>query len=498
MYWGIKLNRLTILLAVFLLLTLGSGIGAAGEIYVQPGDSIQTALNNAVSGDVIILKPGIYTENIKIDKDNLVISSESRNPDDTIITAKSSDNYVISLQADNVKISGLGITGTKNSYTGIYLSGCNNCIIENNKILNNGYGIYLLNSKGNTLSNNMVTNNGEYGILLSASTNNTLSGNMASDNNGTGIHISTSDSNTLTGNNVSSNDVYGLFVCPESDDNLIYNNYFNNTVNTEIQNGVGNAYNTTKTEGKNIVGGSYLGGNFWAEPGGTGFSETAVDEDGDGIADFGYRLAQSTYSDQLPLISSSRPKQPIPPVANFKMDNSNGPAPLLVRFTDLSKNADSWSWDFESDGKIDSTEENPVHVFTTIGTYTVTLSVTNKNGAASKTAAVIVTHPVENGPGNNTTENYETGENATGADGSIGNVTKVVEAGGNGTSYNQTNDSKPGSEAADFNGGDNVDINTSSVEYALENKTDAPGFEIVYGAISLLAVFLYKKVKPRN
>lgn len=468
MYWGIKLNRLTILLAVFLLLTLGSGIGAAAEIYVQPGDSIQTALDNAVSGDVIILKPGIYTENIKIDKDNLVISSESGNPDDTIITAKSSDNHVISLQADNVKVSGLGITGTKDIYTGIYLSGCNNCIIENNKILNNGYGIYLLNSKGNTLSNNMVTNNGEYGILFSASTDNTLSGNTASDNNGTGIRISTSDGNTLTGNNVSSNDVYGLFVCPESDDNLIYNNYFNNTVNAEIQNGIGNAYNVTKTKGENIVGGSYLGGNFWAEPGGTGFSETAVDADGDGIADSEYRLAQSTYSDQLPLISSSRPQQPVPPVANFKMDSSDGPAPLSVRFTDLSENADSWSWDFESDGNIDSTEENPVHVFTTIGTYTVTLSVTNKNGTDSKTAAVIVTHPVEYDSVNNTTE------------------------------IDSQPDSQPGSEASDFNGENAVEINSSSVEYALENKTDAPGFEIVYVVVSLLAVFLYRKLKPGN
>lgn len=517
MYWGIKLNRLTILLAVFLLLTLGSGIGAAAEVYVQPGDSIQTALDNAVSSDVIILKPGIYTENIKIDKDNLVISSESGNPDDTIITAKSSDNHVISLQADNVKISGLGITGTKNGYTGIYLSECNNCIIENNKIQNNGYGIYLLNSKGNKLSNNVVTNNGEYGILLSASTNNTLSGNTASDNKDTGVHISTSDGNTLTGNNVSSNDVYGLFVCPESDDNLIYNNYFNNTANAEVQNGVGNAYNTEKTEGENIVGGPYLGGNYWAEPEGTGFSDTAVDTNGDGIVDSGYRLSQSTYSDKLPLISSSRSQQLGPPVANFEMNNSNGSAPLAVQFTDLSENADSWSWDFESDGKIDSTEENPVHVFTTMGAYTVTFSATNKNGTNSKTSAVIVTHPVMvthpvengsvNGSVNNTTEDYEAGENATGADGSSGNVSKAVEAGGNGTYYNQTEDSgisnleldsQNGSKATALNEENDSRINTSSVEYALENKTDAPGFEIIYGAVSLLAVFLYRKVKPGN
>jgi parallel beta-helix repeat protein len=539
MYWGIKLNRLAILLVVFLLITLGSGIGAAAEVYVQPGESIQTALDNAVSGDVIILKPGIYTENIKIDKNNLVISSESGNPDDTIITAKSSDNHVISLQANNVKISGLEITGTKNSYAGIYLSECNNCIIENNKILNNGYGIYLLNSKGNKLSNNVIVNNEENGILLSISANNTIFGNTASDNKDTGIHISTSDGNTLTGNNISSNDVYGLFVCPESDDNLIYNNYFNNTVNAEIQNGVGNAYNTAKTEGGNIVGGSYLGGNFWAEPEGTGFSDTAVDADGDGIADSEYRISQSIYSDQLPLISSSKPQQPGPPVANFKMNNSDGSAPLPVQFTDLSENTDSWGWDFESDGKIDSTEENPVHVFTTIGTYTVTLSATNKNGTDSKTAAVIVTHPVENSSVNNTSEDPETIENSTSANESSDNITNAgldsqsgsgaVNLNGennagintSGANFNGENDSGTNTSSSNLNtsnsnlngennagintssvnlnGEDNTGINTSSVEYALENKTDAPGFEIVYGAVSLLAVvFLYRKVKPGN
>ena len=417
MYWGIKLNRLIILLAAFLILTLGSGIGTAAEIYVQPGESIQTAVDNAISGDVIILKPGTYTENIKIDKDNLAITSESGNPDDTIITAKSSNNHVIAMQADYVKISGLEITGTKDSYAGIYLSGCNNCIIENNKILNNGHGIYLLNSKYNMLSNNRVTNNGEYGILFSTASNNTLSGNTASDNKGRGIHIGTSDGNTLSGNTMSSNGIYGLFVCPRSNYNLVYNNYFNNTVNAEIKNGLGNAYNTTKTEGTNIVGGSFLAGNFWAEPDGSGFSETAIDADGDRIADSTYRLAKSIYSDQLPLVSASRP-QPVVPVADFKMDTNTGPAPLSVQFTDLSENAVSWSWDFESDGNIDSTDENPVYMFSTPGAYTITLNVTNENGAASKTATVTVTQAIENNSADNVT-----GDNGTIDDGSNSNLT---------------------------------------------------------------------------
>ncbi len=390
MYWGIKLNRLIVLFSAFLFLTSGSGIGAAADVYVNSTDSIQTAVNNATSGDIIILKPGTYTENIEINKDNLIISSESGNPDDTIITAKNSRNHVITLQANNVKISGLGVTGTKESYTGIYLSGCNNCIIENSKIQNNGHGIYLLRSKGNTLSNNKVTNNGDYGILFSTATDNILSGNTASDNRGRGIHIGTSNGNTLSGNTISSNGVYGLFVCPKSNNNLVYNNYFNNTVNAEIRNGIGNAYHTAKTEGINIIGGPYLGGNFWAEPDGTGFSETAIDADGDGIAESSYRLSNSIYSDELPLVLASKPQQPVLPVANFKMDDKSGPAPFSVQFTDLSENAVSWSWDFESDGNIDSTDKNPVHTYTIPGKYTAKLTVSNENGTASKTLEVIV------------------------------------------------------------------------------------------------------------
>ena len=447
MYWGIKLNRLIVLLAAFLFLTLSSGIGNAAEIYVQPSDSIQTAVDSAVSGDVIILKPGAYTENIKINKDNLVISSESGNPDDTIITAKNPNDHVISVEADSVKISGLGITGTKDIYTGIYLSGCSNCIIENNKILNNGCGIYVLNSEGNTLSNNRVTNNGEYGILFSTASSNTLTGNTASENEGRGIHIGTSDSNIISGNTMSSNGVYGLFVCPKSDNNLVFNNYFNNTVNAEIGNGNGNAYSTTKTEGVNIIGGSYLGGNFWAEPAGTGFSQTAIDADGDGIADSAYRLSNSIYSDQLPLVSASAPQQPILPVANFAMNVDNGIAPLSVQFTDLSENEVSWSWDFESDGIVDSTDENPVHLFTAPGTYSITLSVNNENGVASKTAAVTVMESAEGNSSDNLDGNNETDDGTTSTDGSDSGAGENIagDTGENipensGTDYSQTED----------------------------------------------------------
>lgn len=81
--------------------------------------------------------------------------------------------------------------------------------------------------------------------------------------------------------------------------NTIYNNYLNNSKNVEDYGT--NTWNILKTEGRNIVGGLYLGGNFWASPKGDGFSETASDEDGDMIADLPYNVTETNY-DYLPLV----------------------------------------------------------------------------------------------------------------------------------------------------------------------------------------------------
>ena len=373
-------NKLIILVGIFLILALLSGIGAAAEIIVQPGNSIQAAVNNSNPGDIITIKAGTYTENVKITKGNITIRSESGNPDNTIIKSKSSTVNVLSVQADNVTISGIKAIGASGSgYSGIYLSGCNKCVIENNKLMSNGYGIYLVSSKGCTISKNMVTNNGYYGIVLGSSSGNKISGNIAS-SDARGIHIGSSDDNTITGNNVTANSAYGMYVCGLSDRNLIYNNYFNNT-NMTIKSGVGNSYNTTKTTGKNIVGGTYIGGNYWGKPDGTGFSDKAVDKDGDGISDSAYTsITSSIYSDYLPLVI---PSNPAAPDADFSSNITSGNLPLSVLFTDASTGTvTAWNWSF-GDGTY-STEKNPVHIYSAAGNYTVKLTASNTAGNDTK------------------------------------------------------------------------------------------------------------------
>lgn len=85
--------------------------------------------------------------------------------------------------------------------------------------------------------------------------------------------------------------------------------------------------------------------------------------------------------------------QPIFPVANFSSNVTEGYAPLTVKFNDMSQKATSRIWDFNGDGQLDSSNINPVYIYANPGTYTVNLTVSNKNGTDSKTAAINVLTP---------------------------------------------------------------------------------------------------------
>ncbi len=50
-----NINRVFSLFLALVVFSSGLGIGAAAEITVQPGQSIQDALNSSVSGDEIII-----------------------------------------------------------------------------------------------------------------------------------------------------------------------------------------------------------------------------------------------------------------------------------------------------------------------------------------------------------------------------------------------------------------------------------------------------------
>ena len=95
-----------------------------------------------------------------------------------------------------------------------------------------------------------------------------------------------------------------------------------------------------------------------------------------------------------PSPSPSPTPPPAPPVANFNGSPTNGITPLTVNFTDNSTGSPaSWAWTFGDGGT--STAQNPSHVYTVAGTYSVTLQVTNASGSntLTKTNYIAVAPP---------------------------------------------------------------------------------------------------------
>jgi PKD repeat protein len=69
------------------------------------------------------------------------------------------------------------------------------------------------------------------------------------------------------------------------------------------------------------------------------------------------------------------------PEADFTAEPLTGYPPLEVQFTDSSTgDAQAWEWDFNGDGIIDSTEQNPQYTYNEPGNYTVSLAASNANG----------------------------------------------------------------------------------------------------------------------
>lgn len=82
------------------------------------------------------------------------------------------------------------------------------------------------------------------------------------------------------------------------------------------------------------------------------------------------------YSNQAPPATAKAP------VADFAADRITGTVPITVQFQDRSINSPvEWQWDFDNDGRLDSSAQNPTHTYSNPGVYSVSLTVRNRAGS---------------------------------------------------------------------------------------------------------------------
>jgi len=255
--------------------------------------------------------------------ENYAIQDNSENG--IFLNETSNDNTI-----ENNDISG----NTKN---GIYLNDhCDDNIILSNQIYSNSFsGIRVENSSTNTLTSNTVNSNTIYGIMivgsenvvqentvnyneehgvfLFADDNSNISDNIIGNNTNDGIRLQNSTSDKISGNEIYGNSRYGVSLNFYALNNQIYDNYFhNNAQNARDISEDQNTWSVTKTPGTNIVGGSYIYGNYWDNFDET--SEEALDSNGDGIADSAYTIYASN-KDNGPLLDVTLPIMGTPQIS---------------------------------------------------------------------------------------------------------------------------------------------------------------------------------------
>ncbi len=279
-----------------------------------------------------------------------------------------SNNFLTGIDVqDSANITMAGITANENS----------------NPLPDTGSGISIETSRNVYITNSTTDRNKYAGIEISGSEGTILSQVITSGNGAAGMVIG-GDGTEVTGCRIGENGNAGIGLL-QAHQTRIVNNWFSNTVNVYIGDDVsGTTWNTTKTAGPNIVNGPFLGGNYWAQPDGKGFSETHPDR-GDGFCNESYSI-DADNSDYLPLHTYTKPSF----YADFSVSPVSGTAPLTVKCTDKSIGKPTMLIYNFGDG-VNVTGPNPVHTYRFPGVYTITQSVTKYNAASNSVMSSIAT-----------------------------------------------------------------------------------------------------------
>ena len=145
-------------------------VKASPKTIVVPQDysTINAAIAGASNGDTILVKKGIYNENIVIDKP---LTLEGEDKALTIIDG-SGKGTVVWINANVTVLSGFTIQNSGKNFTdsGIYLNCSTGSSISDNLVMNNNIGIYILESAKSHLENNNLSENkfnfGVYSSIL--------------------------------------------------------------------------------------------------------------------------------------------------------------------------------------------------------------------------------------------------------------------------------------------------------------------------------------------
>jgi parallel beta-helix repeat protein len=296
-------------------------VDLSATVYVPDNYStIQDAINASSAGTTIIVSPkndtdNVYYEHVNITMDGIWLIADGTVEiwNDKVVGRDdpTSDGDQVTVLGEGCTVQGFNLRanpyiGMYPNYPGVGVRLCSDYnIVRDNQIKQTAGGIQIEDSSYNLIENNTIRPS----IMLVMGVwgdHNLITDNTFGSDTGSGWRLGgTIDSADKPASyNIVSGNTFAGRVYLYGSDNLIYNNRFSGYG----ERGSENVYNITKILRTNIMGGPYLGGNYWSD-------YTGNDTDGDGIGE-----TPHSY-DLLPLVPNTPPYEPSSP---FPSDGATG------------------------------------------------------------------------------------------------------------------------------------------------------------------------------
>jgi parallel beta-helix repeat protein len=213
---------------------LASPAGAAGAIIVNPGDSIQAAVNAASPGTTIIVQRGTYAENVEITTDGIKLIGNGA----TLVPPATSEPNACSLADPSGPgpahdgICGAGDIEFPPNGPPVVLDPLSNVTVSGFTVMGfPGVGVIFIGAENPVVKNVHAIDNGEYGIARFVSTGGKLLSNVAEGSEEAGLYVGDSpDANVLIAGNEVSGNLFGFFLRDSANGKVVGNRSHDNCV----------------------------------------------------------------------------------------------------------------------------------------------------------------------------------------------------------------------------------------------------------------------------